>query len=174
MGIVLDEWKRVVEFITGPHIPMTLAVISFLTTFPVFFFMLWNLVFLSVFFEIVMWAVGLVLAFSAGFARTNLKGESMLKAFGYGARTLILLHIPRYFTGGLAIVLAYFLGTNPAGPDLIFGNLLMPMAEIGTWLIIFVTFAGGLLGGIGGLIGRALGTPLRLSTTRPTRKKWKN
>ncbi len=173
MGIVLEEWKRVLDFVTGPHIPIILSILSFISTLPIFFFIWGNLFFLTIFFEIILWIVGLVLAFAAGFAMTNLKEKEMLYAFWAGIRTMVLLHMPRYVMMGLGMLAFGLNFLDNVGPELFFKNVILQMATLGFWLLIIISFIGGLLGGIGGLVGKGLGRIDRFGTTRPTRKNWK-
>ena len=172
MSIILEEWKRVLDFVTGPRIPIILSILSFLSTLPIFFFIWGNLFFLTIFFEIILWVAGIVLAFASGFAMTNLK-KGIIYSFWAGIKTMVLLHMPRYVLMGLGLLIFDLRFIDYVGPELFFKNVILQMTMLGFGLLLIIAFIGGLLGGIGGVIGKGMGSMARLSTTRPTRKNWK-
>jgi hypothetical protein len=179
MGIVLEEWKRVLDFVNGPHIPITLSILSFLSVFPILFFIWGNLFFLTIFFEIILWVVGLVLAFAAGFAMTNLKEKSIKNSIWEGAKVLFFLHVPRYIVAIIMPWIFYYAMWGSAESlsvelDLLLKNVIPGIASLGMFVFLFTLIMGMTMGGLGGLIGKGLGKVDRLGSTMPTRKNWKN
>lgn len=175
MGIIIDEYKKVAAFITGPHIPLMLGALSFLSGFPYFFFLWGNVFFLGIFFEMILWMTSLILASAAGFSMSGMRGKRMLDAALAGAKTTILLHVPRHAAGSLASILGYAallmaFGASPEPELLVFQSARL----IGIVLIASLAISGmvGLLSGAaGGLLGRWMGEAT--FAQRPTRKSWK-
>lgn len=151
---MIEGFRRIAGFTSRPNFLATISILSFLSGISYIFLLFGDLFFISIIIEAIIWIAGLILASAAGFAAADKGiGKSVLA----GARTMILLHVPRYLSGILGNIASYLwtsydLGGREMGP--LVSSTASLFIDFGVAVLLITLGAGSLCGAIGWMIGR--------------------